>query len=333
MSTKTPSRVVFVGNIPYGLSEEQISELFSSAGQVLNFRLVYDRDTGRPKGFGFAEYPDADSAASAVRNLNDHEIMGRKLRVDFSNEGGAGGDDSGRNNDRDNTNNNNNNGNNNYNQPPPNGNDNQSTAGALPPLPAGRELPPGVSCTDAISRTLNTLPPAQLLDILSSVKQLATTDPARATELLNQAPQLSYAVFQALLLMGLVSPEAINAVLEPGANPAAASAPPGAVSGYPPPPVQQQQQQQPIGFPGVGATNTPPVAAPTLFAPPAVPAAAPAPAPVPAAGGAFGGPAAGQNPDDLIQQVLSLPDEVIAQLPEAEKQTILQLRAQYSGQR
>lgn len=42
-----------------GLSEEQISELFSSAGQVLNFRLVYDRETGRPKGFGFAEYPDA----------------------------------------------------------------------------------------------------------------------------------------------------------------------------------------------------------------------------------------------------------------------------------
>lgn len=77
MSSKAPSRVVFVGNIPYGtclssscqllllltlglgLSEEQISELFSSAGQVLNFRLVYDRDTGRPKGFGFAEYPDS----------------------------------------------------------------------------------------------------------------------------------------------------------------------------------------------------------------------------------------------------------------------------------
>ena len=59
MSTKPPSRVVFVGNIPYGLSEEQISDIFSTAGKVLNFRLVYDRDTGRPKGFGFAEYPDA----------------------------------------------------------------------------------------------------------------------------------------------------------------------------------------------------------------------------------------------------------------------------------
>ncbi|KAI3400263.1 hypothetical protein diail_3644 [Diaporthe ilicicola] len=323
MSTKTPSRVVFVGNIPYGLSEEQISELFSSAGQVLNFRLVYDRDTGRPKGFGFAEYPDADSAASAVRNLNDHEIMGRKLRVDFSNEGGTGNDDSGRANDRSDANNYNNNGSNSsYNPPPPNGNDASSAGGPLPPLPPGRELPPGVTCTDAISRTLNTLPPAQLLDILSSMKQLATTDPARANDLLSQAPQLSYAVFQALLLMGLVSPEAINAVLEPGSNPTPAAGPPaaGGAGGYPPPAQQQQQQQH--GFPG--ATNTPPVAAPTPYAPPPVAAATAAPA---------AAPAPGQNPDELIQQVLTLPEEVIAQLPEAEKQTILQLRAQYSGQR
>jgi cleavage stimulation factor subunit 2 len=93
-----------------GLTEEQIVDIFSSAGQVLNFRLVYDKETGRPKGFGFAEYPDTgtsplqvdrsctftltcqtDSASSAVRNLNDYEIMNRKLRVDFSND--AGGDD------------------------------------------------------------------------------------------------------------------------------------------------------------------------------------------------------------------------------------------------
>lgn len=78
MSTRQPSRVVFVGNIPYGehrhtfccfnlnfadiwcagLTEEQITEIFSGAGRVLNFRLVYDRETGRPKGFGFAEFPD-----------------------------------------------------------------------------------------------------------------------------------------------------------------------------------------------------------------------------------------------------------------------------------
>jgi hypothetical protein len=41
-----------------GLTEEQITEIFSGAGRVLNFRLVYDRETGRPKGFGFAEFPD-----------------------------------------------------------------------------------------------------------------------------------------------------------------------------------------------------------------------------------------------------------------------------------
>lgn len=98
-------------NHSLGLTEEQITDIFSSAGKVLSFRLVYDRETGRPKGFGFAEYPDSgnfnqtvsslylntrswsnirlksDSAASAVRNLNDFEIMNRKLRVDFSNDG------------------------------------------------------------------------------------------------------------------------------------------------------------------------------------------------------------------------------------------------------
>lgn len=87
---------------------------------------------------------------------------------------------------------------------------------SLPPLPAGADLPPGLTCPDAISRTLNTLPPAQLLDVLSQMKTLATTDPAKATELLSQAPQLSFAIFQALLIMGLVSSDALSSVVEAG---------------------------------------------------------------------------------------------------------------------
>jgi len=106
--TRSAGKIVFVGNIPYGtlffghvllglynpltapgLTEEQITEIFSSAGRVVSFRLVYDRETGRPKGFGFAEYSDPETAASAVRNLDNYEIMGRKLRVDFSHEGNA----------------------------------------------------------------------------------------------------------------------------------------------------------------------------------------------------------------------------------------------------
>ncbi|TPX18449.1 uncharacterized protein E0L32_011634 [Thyridium curvatum] len=288
MSTKPPSKVVFVGNIPYGLSEEQISDIFSGAGRVLNFRLVYDRETGRPKGFGFAEYPDADSAASAVRNLNDHEIMGRKLRVDFSNEGGSGGDDgaagytgSGHANMSDQ---------NGY-APPP-------AAAALPPLPQGKDLPPGASATDEISRILRTLPPMQLLDILSQMKALSTTDPARATELLNQAPQLAYAVFQALLLMELVSPEAIHSVLDSSAAPPPPQAAP-AVYGYPP---------AATGTPPVGGAYAP---APVAAAPPAQPA---------------------QDPDALIKQVLELPQAVVDQLPEAERAQVMALRTTYAAQ-
>ncbi len=88
MSTRPPSRVVFVGNIPYGtlalpldslttlnssniaavgLSEEQITDIFSDAGKVERFRLVYDSETGRPKGFGFAEYPDTGTTPRRTR--------------------------------------------------------------------------------------------------------------------------------------------------------------------------------------------------------------------------------------------------------------------------
>ncbi|KAI1341437.1 hypothetical protein F5Y15DRAFT_376098 [Xylariaceae sp. FL0016] len=306
MSTKPPSRVVFVGNIPYGLSEEQIADIFSSAGKVLNFRLVYDRETGRPKGFGFAEYPDADSAASAVRNLNDYDIMGRKLRVDYSSEGRVDGDE------------NNNAAPSNYGQPangvsqmPPQ----QAPAGSLPPLPPGKELPPGVSATDAISRTLNTLPPAQLLDILSQMKSLATTDPGRATELLTQAPQLSYAVFQALLLMGLVSSEAIHSVLETSAAPPPATA--QTATGYPPV----------VPTYGAPSNSTPPM--PTPYAPPS------SVAPQPGFGAPSANPAAPAQPDQaaLLKQVMDLPQEMIDQLPDAERQQIMALRASMQGMR
>src|SRR4051812_12763072 len=104
---------------------------------------------------------------------------------------------------------------------------------SIPPLPTGIDLPPGLTCPDAISRTLNTLPPAQLLDVLSQMKTLTSTDAAKATELLHQAPQLSYAIFQALLLMGLVSTEALSSVVE------AASAPTPQVQ-----PIVQQNVQQ-----------------------------------------------------------------------------------------
>ncbi|KAF2711490.1 hypothetical protein K504DRAFT_532075 [Pleomassaria siparia CBS 279.74] len=237
-------RVVFIGNIPYGGTEELILDTLGRVGQVLNFRLVYDKETGKPKGFGFAEFADADAAASAVRNLNDFDVMGRKLRVDWSNDNGAG--------DAAPTN---------YSAPAPtNGHPEPAPAhpqpsSTLPPLPPGVELPPNLTCPDAISRTLSTLPAPQLLDILSQMKGLVMTDPAKATELLRQAPQLAYAIFQSLLLLGLVDPNMLGQLVETG--------PPAAVA-----PPQLPPAQPPRNFP-----VHPPQQAPT----PPVPHYAPAP--------------------------------------------------------
>lgn len=240
-----------------------------------------------------------DSAASAVRNLNDFEVMNRKLRVDFSNEGGTDADNEGH-------------GAfsaaNGYNQAPP---PVAASSSSLPPLPPGKELPPNVTATDAISRTLNTLPPSQLLDILTQMKSLASNDPARATELLQQAPQLSYAVFQALLLMGLVSPDAIRSVVDNSA-----AAPP---VGFP----HQANSMYAVAPPPAGATTTPKLAAPPYSAP-GQPASYPA-APAPQA------PPPGDGTEALMAQVMALPMETINMLPEAERSQILALRAQFMG--
>lgn len=300
-------KIVFVGNIPYGLTEEQITEIFSSAGRVLSFRLVYDRETGRPKGFGFAEYSDQETAASAVRNLDNHEIMGRKLRVDFSHEGnapddmdpmsmtmsGGGGPP----------------------QPPPGGG---STP--LPPLPPGVEMPAGLSAPDAISRTLSALSPPQLLDILSQMKTLVATEPQKAMELLRQAPQLSYAIFQALLLMNLVDTSVLTQVIENAGAPAAAAPPPVPP---PPPPPPPQQSATPVQVPV--QVPVPPAQAYAGYAPtPPQGYVPPPPPPPPQAQAGVQDPAKAA----LIQQVLSLTPEQIGALPADQQSQIMMLKHQ-----
>lgn len=306
---------------------------FSTVGNVLSFRLVYDQETGRPKGFGFAEFADADSAASAVRNLNGHEIMGRELRVDFSHPGGKEQQV------QQEGNNASPNAQNPASQQTPamNGIPQQLTSTGLPPLPAGVDLPPHLTCPDAISKTLSSLPPPQLLDILSQMKGLVMGDPARATELLTQAPHLAYAIFQALLLMGLVDTSVLASVVETQGN-----------SGGPPPPPQLQQPPHPLGQPGQQlphAYQPPPQQQPPIplsyqqypglqgpmnvptppthsqpYQPPPVPQPPP---PQPQQ----------QNPqqEDLIKQVLAMTQQQIDSLPPNERAQIIALRQQLTG--
>ena len=88
-------RSVFVGNIPYEATEETLYGIFGEIGPVKGLRLVTDKETGKPKGYGFVEYNDPSTAQSAIRNLAGREIHGRNLRVDSAsktqNQGGPGG--------------------------------------------------------------------------------------------------------------------------------------------------------------------------------------------------------------------------------------------------
>ena len=75
---------VFVGNIPYDATEEELRAIFQKVGPVISFRLMYDKETRTPKGFGFCEYRDIETAYSCMRNLNDADYQGRPLRVDWA---------------------------------------------------------------------------------------------------------------------------------------------------------------------------------------------------------------------------------------------------------
>lgn len=72
---------LFVGNLPWSATEEQLQEAFSAAGEVTSVKIITDRETGRAKGFGFVEMADEAGAQAAVAKMNGAEIEGRKLTV------------------------------------------------------------------------------------------------------------------------------------------------------------------------------------------------------------------------------------------------------------
>lgn len=83
---------IYVGNLPFSADEAQVRQLFEQHGTVESVALINDRETGRPRGFGFVEMPRAD-AQRAIQSLNGKEMGGRPLRVNEAQErqGGGGG--------------------------------------------------------------------------------------------------------------------------------------------------------------------------------------------------------------------------------------------------
>jgi len=72
---------VFVGNLSFDVTRDELIEAFSAAGKVVDAKVPTDRETGRPRGFAFVEFADDDAAAKSISLLNGKDLKGRPLRV------------------------------------------------------------------------------------------------------------------------------------------------------------------------------------------------------------------------------------------------------------
>ncbi|KAK6180876.1 hypothetical protein SNE40_008851 [Patella caerulea] len=178
-ASERATRSVFVGNIPYEATEEQLKDIFIQAGPVVSFRLVYDRETGKPKGYGFCEYQDTETAQSAMRNLNNHDFNGRPLRV-----GVAAGEN---------------------NKEEMKGMQ-QAFGGPVLESPYGDPVEPE-KAPEAISQAVASLPPEQMFELMKQMKLCIQNNPNEARNMLLANPQLAYALLQAQIVMKIVDPQ------------------------------------------------------------------------------------------------------------------------------
>ena len=81
---------IYVGNLPFSATAEDVRALFERHGKVESVKLINDRETGKPRGFGFVEMPSSDAQA-AIQQTNGFQMGGRALRVNEAQERPAGG--------------------------------------------------------------------------------------------------------------------------------------------------------------------------------------------------------------------------------------------------
>lgn len=369
---------IFVGNLAFTTTEEQLHQAFSEIGRVLKVRMVTDSETGKPRGFAFIEFEDPQAALSAIRNMNEYELNGRRIRVNFSNSShlealaGKLGMDLTQNQSRMGI------------PAPSSGSGGGGTGGS-----GGKAGGGSGGGTQAVADALKVMTKREMYDVIAKFKEMADRDPDEARRLLSGHPQLPEAVLHLMSKLDMIKtpvntegsyeaatvgttappppPQTTLAVppppaaiqqppttttitpavaaavpadprarpADPRARPAdprqaaapqdprtaadprlaAAAAPP--MMQQPPPPTMQQQQPPPPLHAGVPPPGVPPQQPPPQYQQP--PPQQPPPANV-------------ANIDPmLVQQVMSLTNEQIAQLPPDKQQSILQLRQQITG--
>lgn len=85
---------VYVGNLPFSATEDEVRSKFEAFGTLAEVALITDRDTGRPRGFGFVTFDNAEDAQNAISGLDNTDMGGRNLKVNQAQErqrGGGGG--------------------------------------------------------------------------------------------------------------------------------------------------------------------------------------------------------------------------------------------------
>jgi cleavage stimulation factor subunit 2 len=166
---------VFVGNLAFSTTEEQLYTAFSELGRIVKVRMVSDNDTGKPRGFAFIEFEDPQAALSAIRNMNDYEINGRRIRVNFSNSshletlaGQLGMDLS-------------------------NVKKEETLVDKSQPI-GGGGASDGVAGSKAVASALKSLNKGEMYDVVAKLKEVADSNPEEARKLLTQHPQLPEAI-------------------------------------------------------------------------------------------------------------------------------------------
>ncbi|CAK9186012.1 unnamed protein product [Ilex paraguariensis] len=85
------SSKLFVGGLSYGTDEMSLREAFAQHGEVIEARIIMDRDSGRSRGFGFVSFTSSEEASSAMQNMDGQDLHGRRIRVNYATERPRGG--------------------------------------------------------------------------------------------------------------------------------------------------------------------------------------------------------------------------------------------------
>lgn len=213
-------KTVFIGNLPFEGTEDELRGIFGQMGVVTTLRIVVDRDTGKRKGFAFLEYSDPETAQRAVAQLNGLDFYGRTLRVSIAEQDTKHAGDG--------------------------------------PTHAKKRKGAGAPGNDRVAAVIGGTASVQLFEVLQQAKSLAAHQPHDLLAMLHHQPHLLRALHLALdrLAPSYHAPEppmmtAFEPQPPPMAAASAAAAPPPQQYGAPPPPAAMQQKAQQLAQSGL----------------------------------------------------------------------------------